>query len=96
MPAEEYGEGFSALPTSLEVVGNLAIPHGDNCVFIGELAGLKTELQEQFMDPSLFECQNDARIEIYDPSREIDAGSVVTRFATGAMALVGVIAAMML
>ena len=98
LSADEYGEGKSALPDSLEVLGNLAVDHADNCVFRGDLAGRKTALQAQFMDPAEFTCLNDQRIELASnvPRGASSARSVVSTVVTGAIALAGAVVALML
>lgn len=64
LPDEEYGEGFSALPESLEVVGNTVFEHVDNCAYEGDLGGRKTALQIKFMDPIEFTCVDGNRIQL--------------------------------
>jgi len=57
-----YGTNSSALPESLEILGNTVLNHSDNCVYRGALEGRKTELQAQFMDPTNFICFDGIRI----------------------------------
>jgi len=94
----EYGETSSALPATLEFLGNTALPHRDNCVFQNQVSGRKTRLQSEFMDPTLFQCDDDSRIEIdkgqlREPSASIRAA--LSTLTTGAMALAGVVAALL-
>ena len=58
-----YGTKSSALPESLQTLGNTVLNHSDNCIYRGALAGRKGDLQAQFMDPTNFVCSNDVRIE---------------------------------
>lgn len=99
LPDADYGTDKSALPTSIENIGNLALEHNDNCVYDGVLAGRKTELQRQFMDPTLFTCLNDLRIELatnVQPSASAMTTSTLSLIMTGAMALAGFVAVMTL
>jgi hypothetical protein len=57
----DYGEGFSALPRSLNFLGSTALTHNDNCAYNGTLTGRKTELQQRFMDPEEWFCQDSPR-----------------------------------
>lgn len=92
---EEYGEGKSALPPAIENLGNLVLPHMDNCVYEGALAGRKTELQKNFMDPLQFTCLNDLRIEL-DTGEQRSSTRALSIVMTGAMALAAAVAAWMI
>ena len=48
---DAYGEGGSALPSSLQVTGSLALNNETSCVYAGELGGTRSELQAFFMGP---------------------------------------------
>lgn len=60
----EYGEGSSALPDTLDMLGNTVLPHADNCVFQNEVSGLKSTLQAEFMNATLFQCDDGNRINV--------------------------------
>jgi hypothetical protein len=89
-----YEKTQSALPTSLENLGNLAIPHADNCVYEGELGGIKTDLQKQFMDPGKFNCLDELRIEILGTQSEPSAAPTTT--AAVALVMTALVAMMAL
>lgn len=96
LPDADYGEALSALPESIENLGNLALEHNDNCVYNGKLAGRKTELQKEFMDPTLFTCLNELRIEPANGRSSESGANSLYMAMTGAMALVGIVAALVL
>ena len=95
---EEYGEAFSALPESLEVVGNTVYEHKDNCVYEGELGGRKTDLQRQFADPGEFICVDDQRIELRGPTTtpRSDARECMSMWTAAMMGLAGAMIVLLL
>lgn len=93
---EEYGEGFSALPESLEVVGNTVFEHVDNCAYEGDLGGRKTDLQIKFMDPIEFTCVDENRIQIVQPTTPPSGVQSSSSFLAAAMGLVGAMLVLLL
>lgn len=87
---DQYGEGFSALPRSLDFLGSTALTHLDNCVYNGTLSGRKTELQQLFMDPEEWVCQDSPRFILRQEPPTSDAFSqhAFSMFLTTAVMIV--------
>ena len=60
----DYGTNSSALPDALKDIGNVALPHQDNCLYVGAQAGRKTELLESFMKAENYQCADLTRYEV--------------------------------
>ena len=56
LEVDAYGEGGSARPSSLEFLGSVALGRSRNCVYEGDVAGRKSDLQLFFMHPSSYKC----------------------------------------
>jgi hypothetical protein len=63
---EEVPLDKSALPEDLFELGAVFLPHGDNHIYTGEVAGSTAELLLQFMDPLNYEASNALRYGLVD------------------------------
>lgn len=93
LPDDQYEEGMSALPKSLELIGSVALTHFDNCVYNNTLDDRKTTLQQLFMDPDQYLCLNDQRIVLKLPD-EISSSRPV--FSVGVAAALAVVVSLAL